>query len=169
MANVSVGKDNNTAYDLSLFEPQEDSDGLKKKKNSNLIKLNAKKNAKAQRRKRNPLMVASIGMLTAIVASVSGMIVYNNVMLNELTQEITQAQQTITNQNDLAAEYQMRIDNKLTPSVVKTYAEENLGMTQIKSAQKQFISLSDSDIGEVIKDNDSDTVLESLAKLFSGS
>ncbi len=165
---------NGNAYDLSLFEPQKKVGGKKglddkRKKDNKIIRLDADKNQKLSRRKRNPLVIVGVSLAMCAAVGVGSWIVCNNVMLNELSQEITDAKTEITHYQNLQAEYQMRIDNKLTPGLIQSYAESKLGMSQVKSAQKKFISLSDGDLGEVIRDNGAGTVLDSLAKLFGGS
>lgn len=165
---------NGAAYDLSLFEPQKKVGSKKatenkKKKDNKIIRLDADRKAEDLRRKRNPARIVGVSLLTAVVAGVGSLIIYNNVMLNELSQKITDTQTEITHYENLQAEYQMRIDNKLTPELIQNYAESKLGMTQMKSAQKKFISLSDGDLGEVIHDDGTNTVLDSLSKIFSGS
>lgn len=164
-------KFNGAAYDLSLFEPQKKVENTqkKKKKDSNLIRLNTKKSVKALRRKRNPAMIAGIAAAMVLAAGVGSWIVCNNVMLNELSQNITDAQNSITHQNNLQEDYQARIDNHLTPSKIQEYAEKKLGMSQIKNAQKKFISLSDGDLGEVIRDDGTNTILDFLSGMFSES
>lgn len=160
---------NGAAYDLSLFEAQKKVEGVKekKKKDSNLIRLHNKE--KELRKKPDPAKVVILSLVTATVVAVAGWIVCNNVVLNELRQEITTAESEIVHQGTLQAEFQARIDNQLTPSRIQSYAEGKLGMAKVKTAQKKFISLSDGDVGEVIRDDGSNTVLDSLSKLFGGS
>ncbi len=104
----------------------------------------------------------------AAVTAVSVWIVCNNVTLNELNQEIADKREELSHQANLEDEYQMRIDSKLTSSMIEDYASERLGMTQLKNAQKKFVSLSDGDIGQVIRDDGTNTALDSLKKIFSG-
>lgn len=166
---------NSEAYDLSLFEPDEkksekkDKNQKNKMKESNLIRLHPGAITKAHRRKRNPIMIVGVAMLTIIVTAVSATIVQSNVVLNELNEEILQANKTITQQNNLSAQYQLKIDSRLSGNVVQDYAEKNLGMMQATNAQKQFISLSDGDYGQVIRDDGSSNILETVANAFKGS
>ncbi len=166
---------NSEAYDLSLFEPDEkksekkDKNSKNKMKESNLIRLHPGAITKAHRRKRNPIMIVGVAVLTVIVATVSATIVQSNVVLNELNEEILQANKTITQQKNLSAQYQLKIDSRLSANVVQDYAEKNLGMTQAKNAQKKFISLSDGDYGKVIRDDGSNNILETVANAFKGS
>ena len=137
------------AYDLSLFEPD-------------------KKKSATAKKKKNPIIIVGVSILTIIVAVVSATIVQSNVLLNELNEKIIDANETITQQNNLSAQYQLKIDSRLSGSVVQNYAEKNLGMTQATNARKKFISLSDGDYGKVIRDDGSNNVLETVANAFKG-
>ena len=158
---------NAAAYDLSVFEETHKRVGKENKKKSNIIKINAGKKAAGFRRKRNPVVITAVALSMAAVTAVSVWIVCNNVALNELNQEIADKREELSHQANLEDEYQMRIDSKLTSSMIEVYASEKLGMTQLKNAQKKFISLSDGDVGQVIRDDGTNTVLDSLKKIFS--
>ena len=159
---------NAAAYDLSLFEPQRKVQKENKKK-SNIIKINAKKNIESLRRKTNPAVIAAVSLCTAAVTAIGVWIVCNNVRINELNQEVADARAELSHQANLQDEFQLRIDNKLTSSMIEDYAQGKLGMTRVKNAQKKFVSLSDGDLGQVIRDDGTNTVLDSLKNLFGGS
>ena len=148
---------NTEAYDLSLFEPQKKVNKKEnRKEKTNLIKINV-------------ALTVRIAVCTAFATAVAAWMVCNYVSINELTQEINDAQSSLVHQSNLEAEYQLRIDSKLTQSEIQKYAEQNLGMSQVKNVQKRFVSLSDGDIGEVIRDDGKNTVLESLKGIFRRS
>ena len=159
---------NAAAYDLSLFEPQRKVQKENKKK-SNIIKINAKKNIESLSRKTNPAVIAAVSLCTAAVTAIGVWIVCNNVRINELNQEVADARAELSHQANLQDEFQLRIDNKLTSSMIEDYAQGKLGMTRVKNAQKKFVSLSDGDLGQVIRDDGTNTVLDSLKNLFGGS
>ena len=167
--NMARDKSSAAAYDLSVFEETHKRVGKEHKKKNNIIRINANKNTKSFRRKRNPVLITAVSLCMAAVTAVSVWIVCNNVMLNELNQEIADKREELSHQANLEDEYQMRIDNKLTSSMIEDYASEKLGMTQLKNAQKKFVSLSDGDLGQVIRDDGTNTVLDSLKNLFSGN
>ncbi len=168
----------NEAYDLSLFEPEPKRTRKKDKKSkkkthtrmkeSNLIRLNPRNMKKEHRRKKNPVIIVGVCLLTLLLTGVCITIVQSNVVLNELNEDIIEANNTITQQNNLAAQYRMKVDSRLSASVVQKYAENELKMTQAKNAQKKFISLSDGDYGEVIRNDGSKNVLETVADAFRG-
>jgi len=162
------------AYDLSLFEPDQKRT-VKREKNpknqmneSNLIRLHPGSITKAQRRKRNPVAILGVAVLTILVASVCATIVQSNVVLNELNEQIVSANATIVKQQNMAAQYQLKVDSKLSGNVVQKYAEENLGMIQAKNAQKRFISLSSGDEAIVLREDESNNPIETVANAFKG-
>ncbi len=169
---MAVNKNNGLAYDLSLFEPEpvskpaEEVEAVKVKNRGKVIRLEKEEFERSQRRKRNPVVILSVSMLTIIVAAVFSLIVYNNVMINELSEKIIEANGVIENQENLEAQYQLKIDRKLTDQKVQEYAEQKLGMVQANSAQKQFVSLTDGDKGEVIRGDEKQSFLDNLARVF---
>ncbi len=172
---VSMNKQNTAAYDLSLFEPESkkknsDKEKLSENKNdSKVIKLDTDNSQKSQRRRHNPLVIMVISLLTIAVAAVSAFIVYNNVVINELNEKILSSNKIIENQTNLEAQYQLKIDSKLTSDIVQDYAENKLGMTQVQNAQKEFVELADGDQGKVVREDGKDSVFDSMGKLFNFS
>ncbi len=69
-----ANKKNNEAYDLSLFEPAEKSEKPKennsRKNKNNIIKFDSQNIIKAQRRKKNPIVILGVSLLTIVVAAV---------------------------------------------------------------------------------------------------
>ena len=169
---MAVNKNNGLAYDLSLFEPEpaaapaEEVRAVKVKNDGKVIRLETEEYERSQRRKRNPIVILSVSLLTLAVAAVFSWIVYNNVVINELNEKIIDANSVIENQQNLEAQYQLKIDRKLTDSKVQEYAEQKLGMVRANSAQKQFVSLTDGDKGEVIRGDEKQSFLDNLAKVF---
>ena len=158
---------NTEAYDLSLFEPQKKVNKKEnRKEKTNLIKINASQSLKNIRKKINVALTVRIAVCTAFATAVAAWMVCNYVSINELTQEINDAQSSLVHQSNLEAEYQLRIDSKLTQSEIQKYAEQNLGMSQVKNAQKRFISLSEGDKGEVVSDESSDNIFTTVLKAF---
>ena len=154
---MSIGRNNGAAYDLSLFEPEtkkkpaakEKAAVTTKKDNAKIIKLDTEPTEKSQRRKRNPVRIIGISFLTIILAGVCSAIVYNNVLINEQNEQILSSNRILAEKSKLEAQYQIKIDSKLTTEIVETYAENKLGMTKAKSAQKEFVALAEGDQGKV--------------------
>ncbi len=167
-------KKENQAYDLSLFEENNDiqmssadKKSRKKKKSGQIISISQGSSSKAQRRKRNPLVIFFVGLLTIVLASVAILFVHFNAELNEINDSITEKNKELTELQNLQARYQLEIDSKLTDSYVRNYAETELNMTPAKNAQKKFFSLSDGDKGEVVEDDSSGNVFTVILDAFS--
>ena len=134
----------NTAYDFSLFEEEEvvlqDSDSQKNK----VYDIRTER-----MRRRKP----RINPLTAVVGlAVSGLIIvaltsiiHGQAQLTELNQQISDAQVELTQLQSYYTQMEMKVENKLGPSVVEEYAKNVLGMEKTQSFQKEFISLSEGD------------------------
>lgn len=170
---MAVNHHNGTAYDLSLFEPAKKKkpkdDRLEKTGEGRVIKIDTGKYQKARRKKYSPIAVISVSLVGIAIASVSGMIVYNFGVLNELNEQIQSVNRTIENQNNLEAQYQLKIDSKLTTEIVQDYAENQLGMTPAKSGQKKFVELAEGDSGRIIRDDSKNSLLDVLKKIFNVS
>ena len=108
-------------------------------------------------------------MVGIAIASVSSIIVYNFGVLNELNEQIQSVSRTIENQNDLEAQYRLKIDSKLTTDIVKNYAENKLGMTPAKGGQKKFVALADGDNGKIIREDSKNSLLDILKNIFNVS
>ncbi len=167
--------DDNEAYDLSLFESDdtirmssEAKKSMKKKKSGKVISISQGSSAKAQRRKRNPMMIFSVTLLTAAIAAVAIMMVQNYARINEINEKITEKSKIYTTLQDEGAQYQIRIDKVLTDSYVKEYAETKLGMLPVKNAQKKFISLSSGDKGEVLERDSDKNIFEKAYETIRG-
>ncbi len=169
---MAGNKNNGLAYDLSLFEPEAaakpsgEEQTSKTKADSKVIRLETEEFSRSQRRKRNPIVILSVSLLTLVFAAVFSLIVYNYVVINELNEQILDANGVIANQQNLEAQYQLKIDRKLTDQKVQEYAEQKLGMVHANSAQKQFVSLTDGDKGEVLRGDGRQSFLGNLAKVF---
>lgn len=171
---MSIGNNNGAAYDLSLFEPETKKAAAVKEKPvseekaevNKIIKLDTERSEKTQKRKRNYIKYIGIALLTIAVAVVSSSIVYNNVVINEQNEKILSFNKKLDNLASLEAQYRLKIDSKLTTEKVEEYAENKLGMTKAKSAQKEFIALAEGDQGKVIRGDEKSSIFDQLGKLL---
>ena len=79
---------------------------------------------------------------------------------------INNKEEVLTELQNKQAQYKLTIESKLTDDFVKQYAETKLNMVPAKNAQKRFISLSDGDKGEVVKDKSSDNIFMKIFDAF---
>ena len=167
-----AGERRTEAYDLDLLEAVEmemssaDKKSKKKKKSGQIISISHGSSAKAQRRKRNPVMIITVGFLTLLVATVAILLVHFNAQLNEINEMINNKEEVLTELQNKQAQYKLTIESKLTDDFVKQYAETKLKKKKKKNAQKRFISLSDGDKGEVVKDKSSDNIFMKIFDAF---
>lgn len=168
-----AGEKRTEAYDLSLFEENEEMQmssagkkSRKKKKSGKIISISQGSSAKAQRRKRNPITIITVSLLTILMATVAILLVHFNAQLNEVNENITEKNAELTELRNRQAQYELTIESKLTDSFVKNYAETKLDMVPVKNAQKRFISLSDGDKGEIVSDESSDSIFTTVLKAF---
>lgn len=171
-----AGERRGVAYDISLFEDNAsiqmssaDKKYKKKKKSGQIISISQGSSAKAQRRKRNPVTIFTVSILTIIAAAVAILLVHFNAQLNEINNNITLKNKELAELNNLQAQYQLKIDSKLTDEFVMNYAEQKLGMVSANNAQKKFISLSDGDKGEVISEDSSDNIFTYILGAFGSA
>lgn len=164
-------EENASAYDFALFE---DTAEVKQSKESpksqdNIIRLPAKDKAeKLQRRRHNPFLIFGVGVLVIIATVVLVTIVQSHVLLNELNDQLVTTENEIVMQKNLADEYQLIIDSKLSMDTIQQYAEEELGMTKAQKNQKIFLTLTNGDVGEVVIEDESNNILDSLSQAFAG-
>lgn len=170
---MSIGNHHSAAYDLSLFEsdPKKPADkeatAVKPGKDgAKIIKLDTEKAEKLHRRKHNPVKIFFAALLTIALAAVSSVIVYNYVVINEQNEQILASNKVLENKAMLEAQYQLKIDSKLTTEIVENYAEQKLGMTKAKTAQKEFVALAEGDEGKVLRGDEKSNLLEKLGKLL---
>lgn len=169
---MAMNKQNGLAYDLSLFEPETTKKPSYKEEpkkggaDSNVIRLERRAAEKSAKKKKRPVVFLGVSLLTVVVTAILSWIVYNNVVINELNEKILAADAEIANQDNLTAQYQLKIDRALTTPIVQEFAETKLGMTKANSAQKEFVSLTDGDKGEVVSDDADESFLSRLARMF---
>ncbi|MBQ9460539.1 MAG: hypothetical protein IJU51_01275 [Clostridia bacterium] len=162
-------KQSGLAYDLSLFEPEpawRHEHKNDKAVKENIVKLNTDRLETPKKKELNfPKMIA-VGLIVSIAATVGIVVLRNNVVINELNEQIHEANTVLENQENLEAQYQLRIDRKLTDEFVQQYAETKLGMTKANANQKEFVSLTDGDKGEVVRGDGKESFLSRFAKAF---
>jgi len=135
----------NTAYDFSLFE--EEDEVVREDSESKKNKVYDIRTERMRRRKPkvDPLTaVVSVAVAALVVVSLTS-IIHGQAQLTELNQQISDAQVELTQLQSYYTQMEMKVENKLGPSVVEEYAKNSLGMEKTQSFQKEFISLSEGD------------------------
>jgi len=161
--------DRNAAYDLSLFEEEEEALQPKSGSQKSIVY-----DINKERRKRRLPNVDPLTALFAFAASVLAVIalvaiIHGQAQLTELNQQISDAQTQLTELQSYYTQMEMKVENKLGPSVIEEYAKNELGMNKTQSFQKEFISLSEGDSAYIAnsgKKNFFETILEHLENIW---
>lgn len=167
-------EERNAAYDISLFEEAENIEidttqpkkQVHRKKKNNVLSIPEEQLNKIRRHRHNPLKLVTGFMAGLVVTGVVAMIVYGQVQLTELNQKIGNAQSSLADQQSLYTQLQMKVESKLSPVVVESYAVNELGMSRADSYQKEYISLSEGDKAEVAH-TESGNLFESIAQAIA--
>ena len=164
--------DRNAAYDLSLFEEDEAYVLAKAESQYNIIDIEQERRKRiAPGNKTNPLTAFVAVSVSALVILAVSAIIHGQAQLTELNQQISDAQNDLTELESYYTQMEMKVENKLGPSVIEEYAKNVLGMSKTESCQKEFISLSDGDKAEVAKEKERgffERIADGLSEIWSG-
>lgn len=167
------------AYDFSLFEEKQEAAAAAvsapaaepKKKKANVLHLTEKQLRRSHRHNAHSLRtMLNLGIVLVIVASI-GAVVFSQVQLTELTEQINNTNEALSEQRSIAVQLEMMAASKMNTDEVETYARERLGMEKVSEGQTTYISLQSDDAGTVVQENGSGGFLaglwESLRSIFS--
>ena len=155
----------NTAYDFSLFEEEEEVVQHESESQKNKV-LNIRTERMHRRKMRVDPVSAIVGTAISVLVIVAlTSIIHGQAQLTELNQQISDAQVELTQMQSYYTQMEMKVENKLGPSVVEEYAKNVLGMSKVDSSRKEFISFSEGDKAVVASD-DNKGVLERLYDAF---
>lgn len=157
----------NSAYDLSLFETAPELEEKRQPRKNNMIVLPEEKINKEARRRHNLFYVAAISVFVVIFTVVSITIVQSNVLINELNAQIVEKENEISMLEGEQTQYQIQIDSKLSEEKIESYAENTLGMTKAENMEKEFITMSGEDKAEILAEDGSKNVFETIADAFT--
>lgn len=147
-------KERNVAYDLTLFEDRVADIELSVKSQKNkVVSIDDERSNRAQTRFK-PLNAMMSVVVAALVIVAVVAIIHGQAQLTELNQEINSAQGQLTELESYYTQLNMKVETKLSPSVVEEYAKNELGMSKTESYQKEFISLSEGDKAVVIAEEE---------------
>lgn len=158
--------DENSAYDLSLFEEPEEQEVTKAESQPNRVYDINKERRQRRWARVNPLEALGGAAASVMVVVALAAIIHGQAQLTELNHEISSAQKTLAELGSAYTQVEMAVENKLGPSVVEEYARDKLGMTKTDSSRKEFISFSEGDKAVVASDGEK-SLFERLADAFS--
>lgn len=175
----------NNAYDISLFDdnaarefparrvPSRTPARRQSRKNlnkSNVVRIPQRKIEKARRRKHNPLAIGAGLLFSSIVVFLIGAVIFGQVQLTELNQQIADAEEELRNSQSEYTQMKMNVDAKYTTAIIEEYAQEELGMTKVSNNQKEFVDLSEGDKAEITAEEDEsliDKIGSAISSLWS--
>ncbi len=152
----------NEAYDFSMFEPKRREREASQTSKKNIIVLPEKELQKNSRPKLHPFKMLSRFFCLALILGALGTLVYGQVRLTELTEEINVASQTLAEGQSLHTQLQMKTNAQLSLDDVEEYARNTLGMRPAEQGQVEYIVLSEGDAGEVLISGQEENVFSAI-------
>ena len=141
----------NVVYDFSLFEPKEDKEEEKRREEEGRRTDAAAKAAKAKRTKTSavsvlrPAVAIKWTALALAVALALSAVMFCNVRLTKLNDEISRAQTQLTAAQGEEVRLNMQLESRSTLSSVEAYAEQKLGLVKSTENQVTYIHLDNTD------------------------
>ena len=89
-------------------------------------------------------------------------VIYSQVQLTELTEEINQTTQALEEAESLEIQLNMAAAQKMTGAQVEEYAVNELGMSKITGSQVTYVNVAQEDQGTVVEETDSASVLDQI-------
>ncbi|HHV32307.1 MAG: hypothetical protein E7518_00245 [Ruminococcaceae bacterium] len=137
------------AYDFALFEPKRRQE--EPQKQDNIIKLPKEKLEQNRRPKVSPVKAVSAFLAMIVMLGIVGTIVYGQVQLTELTEQLNSATKTLNEQKSVYTQLKMKSESQFSLQAVESYATDKLGMKRIEQSQVEPIELSKGDKTQVVQ------------------
>lgn len=169
------------AYDFDLFDSRDHGSAApklpepkapqKQKQKNNVVKLDEKQLRRSHRHSANTVkMLMNLAVMLVIVGAI-GAVVFSQVQLTELTDEINTANESLSQEKSIAIQLEMQAASKLNTEEIEQIAREKLGMEKVADGQTSYISLTQDDEGTVVQaektPNLLDRIWQVLQSLFS--
>ncbi len=155
-----ASQNSNAAYDFALFEPKRQQEVPQKK--NNIIELPKEKLEQNRKAKVNPVKALSGFLALAVIFGMVTTIVYGQVQLTELTEQLNVATKTLDENQSVYTQLKMKSDSQLSLQSVEDYATNKLGMKKIEQSQVEPIELSKGDKIQVLQSGNDQNWLSSL-------
>lgn len=147
---------NGVAYDLSRFEDRPRAVVFEK--------VETKKQSK-----KTELSVKKILLVGIVIVAITFVMIYNRVMLTELTDEIAQANKTLNALQGENTLLEMEIAQKMSLDNIEEYATTQLNMGKVEQYQIENISLTQNDEITVMKDDSQTNFFSTVYARIFGS
>lgn len=147
-------EERNLAYDLSLFEENPREYKQRKKEKNNVLEIPKEKlKINASPRAKILSMLSTVALLFASV-SVVVIMIYSQVQLTELTENIGIRQKELDESRSVCTQLQMKLDSEMSLHTIEQFAKQDLGMQNIEAYQVEYIELSKGDKANLLEKHD---------------
>ena len=164
------------AYDFSLFEERTSTEERvsnarwdnaqpeepKKRSQENVVELPEEELKKNRKPRRHLLRRAAAVLCFGVVFSAVTLVVYNQVQLTELTEEINTTAKQLEEAESLEIQLNMEASAQMDGAAVEQYAQEELGMSKVSGGQVTYVNVAQEDQGTVVREATSSSFWENL-------
>ena len=131
------------------------------KRRHNVVELPQRELKRNARAKRSPLRMVLSALFFAGVMFTVMTVIYSQVQLTELTEEINQTTQALEEAESLEIQLNMAAAQKMTGAQVEEYAA-SLGMEKVSGSQVTYINVAQEDQGTVVQQVEEPSLLGRL-------
>ena len=131
------------------------------KRRHNVVELPQRELKRNARAKRSPLRMVLSALFFAGVMCTVMTVIYSQVQLTELTEEINQTTQALEEAESLEIQLNMAAAQKMTGAQVEEYAA-SLGMEKVSGSQVTYINVAQEDQGTVVQQVEEPSLLGRL-------
>ena len=156
------------AFDLSQWEerlqlslPEQEGE-RERQTGGKVVELPQKQLHKNRLPRRNPIRLAAATLCFGVILATVSTMVYNQVQLTELTEEINTATQSLEEAESLEIQLNMEAAQKMNGAQVEEYVSNELGMGKIQSGQVTYVGSSHGDEGNVLQETGGGSLLDKL-------
>lgn len=155
------------AYDLSLFEehraPEEPAarwdnavperrEERPEHPRENVVELPERELKRNARPKRHPLRRLAAVLCFGVVFSTVTLVVYNQVQLTELTEQINTATKQLAEAESVEIQLNMEASQEMDGAAVEEYVQNELGMSKVSNSQISYVDAAGEDSGTVVRE-----------------
>ncbi len=128
----------------------------------NVVELPEKELKKNTRPRKHPLRRIAAVLCFGIVFATVITVVYNQVQLTELTEQINTANQQLEEAQSLEIQLNMEASQKMNGAAVEEYVQKELGMSKVTSGQVTYVDMAQEDKGTVVRETSGDSLWEQI-------
>ncbi len=132
---------NNTAYDFSRFETSEAPKAAPAARPQPQLRVVAGRRTAA-----SPLAKAGLVLLMVVMIV---MVIYSQVMLSELSSQISTAQNKLTGLESESTRLSAQLTSACSSKVLEEYATAKLGLSKMESAQIVYVNMHEQDRSQI--------------------